>query len=83
MAKSKLSWFRQNFSQTFEIFVGDAFQSLRKMVECEYHILHVSTFSFWSAFLDPNQPNDKVIYPKSFTQTHSNNMIPYKEWQML
>jgi len=83
MARSKLSWFRQNFSQNFEIFVGDAFQSLKKMVECEYHILHVSTFSFWAAFLDPNQPNDKVIYPKSFTQTHSDNMIPYKEWQML
>lgn len=83
MAKNKLSWFRQNFSQTFEIFVGDSFQSLRKMVECEYHILHVSTFSFWSAFLDPNQPNEKVIYPKSFTQTHSDSMVPYKEWQML
>ena len=83
MAKNKLSWFRQNFSQNFEIFVGDAFQSLKKMVECEYHILHVSTFSFWSAFLDPNQPNDKVIYPKSFNQTHSDNMIPYKDWQML
>jgi len=83
MAKNKLSWFRQNFSQTFGIFVGDAFQSLKKMVECEYHILHVSTFSFWSAFLDPNQPNEKVIYPKSFTQTHSDSMVPYKEWQML
>lgn len=83
MAKNKLSWFRQNFTQNFEIFVGDSFQSLKKMVECEYHILHVSTFSFWSAFLDPNQPNDKVFYPKSFVQTHSTNMIPYKEWQML
>lgn len=83
MARSKLSWFRQNFNQNFEIFVGDSFQSLRKMVECEYHILHVSTFSFWAAFLDPNQPNDKVIYPKSFIETHSEYMIPYKEWQML
>lgn len=82
-AKNKLIWFRQNFSQNFEIFVGDSFQSLKKMVECEYHILHVSTFSFWSAFLDPNQPNHKVFYPKSFVQTHSSNMIPYKEWQML
>jgi hypothetical protein len=53
------------------------------MVECEYHILHVSTFSFWSAFLDPNQPNSKVFYPESFIGTHSSNMIPYKEWQML
>jgi len=53
------------------------------MVECEYHILHVSTFSFWSAFLDSNQPNTKVFYPQSFIGTHSSNMIPYKEWQML
>ena len=82
-AKNKLLWFRQNFNQNFEIFVGDSFQSLKKMVECEYHILHVSTFSFWSAFLDPNQPNHKVFYSKSFVQTHSPNMIPYKEWQML
>ena len=82
-AKNKLLWFRQNFNQYFEIFVGDSFQSLKKMVECEYHILHVSTFSFWSAFLDPNQPNHKVFYSKSFVHTHSPNMIPYKEWQML
>ena len=53
------------------------------MVECEDHILHVSTFSFWSAFLDTKQPNSKVFYPKSFTDTHSSFMIPYKEWQMI
>ena len=82
-AKNKLMWFRQNFDLNFEIFSGDAFQSLKKMVECEYHILHVSTFSFWSAFLDEQQPNSKVFYPKSFVQTHSSNMIPYKEWQMI
>jgi hypothetical protein len=82
-ARHKLAWFREKFDMHFEIFDGDAFQSLRKMVECEYHILHVSTFSFWSAFLDPNQPNSKVFYPESFIGTHSPNMIPYKEWQML
>ena len=82
-ARHKLGWFRENFDMHFEIFDGDAFQSLKRMVECEYHILHVSTFSFWSAFLDPNQPNSKVFYPESFIGTHSPNMIPYKEWQML
>lgn len=82
-AKQKLSWFRDNFDMSFEIFSGDAFQSLKKMVECEYHILHVSTFSFWAAFLDIQQPNSKVFYPESFIQTHSPNMIPYKEWQMI
>lgn len=82
-AKSKLSWFRENFDMNFDIFDGDAFQSLKKMVECEYHILHVSTFSFWSAFLDQNQPNSKVFYSQSFVGTHSPKMIPYKEWQMI
>jgi hypothetical protein len=76
-------WFRQNFDLQFEIFSGDAFQSLKKMVECEYHILHVSTFSFWAAFLDTQQPNSKVFYPESFIKTHSPNMIPYKEWQII
>lgn len=83
LARNKLKWFRENFNMHFDIFLGDAFQSLKKMVECEYHILHVSTFSFWSAFLDPNQPNSKVFYPQSFVGTHSPNMIPYKQWQMI
>ena len=82
-AKQKLFWFRENFDMTFEIFGGDAFQSLKKMVECEYHILHVSTFSFWSAFLDYHQPNSKVFYPQSFIGTHSSSMIPYSEWQLV
>jgi hypothetical protein len=82
-AKQKLSWFRDNFDMNFEIFSGDAFQSLKKMVQCEYHILHVSTFSFWSAFLDQNQPNSKVFYPTSFTETHTEKMIPYSQWQMI
>lgn len=83
IAKQKLSWLRENFDMTFEIFDGDAFQSLKKMVECEYHILHVSTFSFWSAFLDHYQPNSKVFYSQSFIGTHSPGMIPYSEWQMI
>ena len=82
-AKEKMKWFDETFPNAFAIIEDDAFLSLKKMVECEYHILHVSTFSFWSAFLDKNQPNNKVFYPKSFIQTHSPNMIPYKEWQMI
>ena len=79
-ARDKLKWFEQTFPHTFTIVEADSFQSLKMMVECEYHILHVSTFSFWSAFLDINQPNDKVFYSESFIQTHSPYMIPYKEW---
>ena len=82
-SRIKLPWFQENFPQKFLCVESDSFQTLKMMVECEYHILHVSTFSFWSAFLDINQPNSKVFYPKSFTDTHSSSMIPYKEWQMI
>ena len=82
-SKGKLHWFQKNFPQKFSCVESDSFQSLQMMVECEYHILHVSTFSFWSAFLDINQPNDKVFYPESFIKTHSPYMIPYKEWKMI
>ena len=82
-SREKLHWFQKNFPQKFSCVESDSFQSLKMMVECEYHILHVSTFSFWSAFLDINQPNNKVFYPESFTNTHSSSMIPYKEWKMI
>ena len=82
-AREKMKWFDETFPHAFVIIEDDAFLSLKKMVECEYHILHVSTFSFWSAFLDINQPNEKVFYPESFTQTHTPYMIPYKEWNMI
>ena len=82
-AEHKMQWLKENCSQTFSYVESNAFDSLRMMVECEYHVLHVSTFSFWSAFLDINQPNDKVFYPKSFTNTHSSSMIPYNQWQLI
>ena len=82
-SREKLHWFQKNFPQKFSCVESNSFQSLQMMVECEYHILHVSTFSFWSAFLDINQPNSKVFYPESFTNTHSSSMIPYKEWKMI
>jgi len=82
-SREKLHWFQKNFPQKFSCVESDSFQSLKMMVECEYHILHVSTFSFWSAFLDINQPSSKVFYPESFTNTHSSSMIPYKEWKMI
>lgn len=82
-AVEKIKWFESNFSYEFSLVRKNSFQSLKMMVECEYHILHVSTFSFWSAFLDIHQPNNKVLYPESFVGCHSINMIPYEQWQMI
>ena len=82
-SQSKMEWFRKNFPQNFSLVEVHAFQSLKLMAECEYHILHVSTLSFWSAFLDINQSNSKVFYPKSFVDMHSSKMVPYEEWQLI
>tara|TARA_B100000609_G_scaffold139533_1_gene111883 strand:+ start:337 stop:1725 length:1389 start_codon:yes stop_codon:yes gene_type:complete len=81
--KDKLQWFQKNFPQNFSCVESDCFQTLEIMVECNYHILHVSTFSFWTAFLDMKQPNTKTFYPESFTHNHGKYMMPYKEWQMI
>ncbi len=82
-ANRKLEWFTQNFPHKFEVVEKNCFESLKLMAECEYHILHVSTFSFWSAFLDIKQPNNKVFYSKSFIDGHQPTMIPYKEWNLV
>jgi len=82
-ARQKLIWFEERFKQKFILVEENAFQSLKMMVECEYHILHVSTFSFWAAFLDINQPNDKVFCPESKVRIHRSTMFPYKEWQII
>ena len=81
--KDKLQWFQKNFPQNFSCVESNCFQTLEIMVECDYHILHVSTFSFWSAFLDMKQPNTNTFYPESFTYNHGKYMIPYKEWQLI
>lgn len=80
LAKEKIEWFEQQFDFEFVLFEGDAFQTLKEMVECEYHILHSSTYSVWVAFLDKNQPNNKVFYSRDFIDTHGKNIVPYKEW---
>lgn len=40
--------FKNLFGRKFTHFYGDAFHSLKEMSSCEYHILHVSTFIFWT-----------------------------------
>jgi len=80
LAKEKISWFESNFDFKFSLYEGNAFQTLTEMVQCEYHILHSSTYSVWVAFLDHNQPNNKVFYSKDFTDTHGKNIVPYEEW---
>lgn len=77
------NWIEKNsrkFRGRFILRELSAIESLIEMASCEYHILHSSTFSFWSAYLDPDQPNAKVYYPREFVELHGPNMIPYDSW---
>ena len=75
-----ISKFSKKFDRQMKLMELNAVDSLVAMANCEYHVLHSSTFSFWSAFLDASQPNNKVFYPKEFMTIHGPRMIPYSEW---
>jgi hypothetical protein len=72
--------FEKKFGREIVLRECNAIQSLQEMANCEYHVLHSSTFSFWSAYLDPEQPDSKVFYPKEFLKLHGPKMISCKSW---
>ena len=74
-SRGLIDHFRNRFGRNFTHFYGDAFESLREMASCDYHILHVSTFSFWGSFLGFD-PGNNVFCPSSFITAHGENMIP-------
>ena len=61
------------------IMYDDPITSLFAMSMCEKgHVLHDSTFSFWGAYLDQNQPfTNTVMHPDV---CFSKWIVPYKEW---
>ena len=72
--------FSKKLRRDIKILESSAVETLVEMTRCNYHVLHSSTFSFWSAYLDPTQPNSNVYYPKEFIKLHGSRMIPYNEW---
>lgn len=80
----------ENYLENLEFFTRkkfilvkeNQFNSLFLMAACNNHILHVSTLSFWGAYLDKEQKG-KTYYHKNFTKIHTDRMIPYKEWIMI
>jgi len=67
----------------FYFVVGSPGFQMTSSIACTHHIMTCSTFSFWCCYLDPKQPMGNTIYSPSFTQRHSENMIPYKEWECI
>ena len=58
--------------------------SLYLMSRCMHHVLTSSSFSFWSAYLDPKQPDGgRTIVPPQFFIDHGRHMIPYSEWEVI
>jgi hypothetical protein len=82
-AKKWSDRFSKKLGREMIIVQCSAIATLVEMTRCNYHVLHSSTFSFWSAYLDPTQPNSNVYYPKEFNKLHGSRMIPFNEWTCL
>jgi hypothetical protein len=44
----------------------DEIDDMNKMAACKAHIISNSSFGFWSAWLSPEYPHNKVIAPKNY-----------------
>ena len=61
---------------------GNVFQQLRKVIGCEYHVIHSSTLSYWVALLSPNYASNKIYYPIEIFKKHHKNMFIMDEWKI-
>jgi hypothetical protein len=74
-----LDFCRHHFRDKNTVFINDssATINLHVMARCSAHIIANSTFSWWSAWLDPN-PKKRVIAPgKWFGPPHDDPTIPF------
>lgn len=66
-----MSWVKDNFKTDFETHFVDFndvltnYEDLKLMSSCKHHIIANSSFSWWSAWLNPN-PNKIVIAPQKW-----------------
>lgn len=75
-----IGWVKENLEIDGErIYVSDRgfadYEEFTIMKHCRNHIIANSTFSYWAAYLSPNQKN-AVIYPRNWDKTS----IAPKEW---
>lgn len=69
-----IEWCKQQFiGNEFEFVENKTdFESLHLMSECQHHIIANSTFSWWGAYLDPDN-SKKVVYPDKWFGPHYEN----------
>lgn len=84
LASSAIDRFSQKYSRDFELQNIGSFESLELMASCKYNVMHVSTFSFWGAFLLSDEIEKFVYCPKAFVGAHGPKMIPEQlGWKIL
>jgi hypothetical protein len=80
-ASKKIKIFNSKTNMKFILIKEDVFKTLAMMSMCHNHILHVSTLSFWGAYLNKDLEKAKVLYHENFELAHGRNMIPFNNWR--
>lgn len=51
---------------------------------CKHHVITMSTFGFWGAYLNKDQPHGgKTIIHTRYPRSHGDDSIPYAEWKRI
>jgi hypothetical protein len=68
---------KETSNKQFHLIGENQFKSLFMMAKCNNHILHVSTLSFWGAYLETcwRKPEGRTVYHKEFNKCHTDKMI--------
>lgn len=75
IARGYIDQLKKISNKSFHLIEENQFKSIFMMAKCDHHILHVSTMSFWGAYLDDKQTG-KTFYHENFEKCHTNRMIP-------
>ncbi len=68
---------RQKIFEGCEFSYGDEVEDMNLMASCKAQIIANSSFSWWSAWLSPLYPDNKVIAPKNwFTDGKERTILP-------
>ena len=86
IAENYITKLKQVSNKNFILINENQFVSIFMMAKCTHHILHVSTMSFWGAYLADCWPDKKgkTFYHENFNKCHTDRMIPKElEWIMI